>query len=182
MPKCKQCAKEFKPKYNTTQAVCSWECALLHSKKVATERQWRLAMDEINKKPRKLETLAQQKKLTQTVFNKWVREVKEKSATCCISCGKKRGEFIEHAGHFKSVGASSNLRYDPDNVWLQCASCNTYKSSNAVKYREALVKKIGIKRVERLERLANVPKRWTIDELKELRKKLNREIRENQND
>ncbi|RUM32065.1 MAG: hypothetical protein DSY42_01725, partial [Aquifex sp.] len=99
------------------------------------------------------------------VFNRYIRE-RDKNETC-ISCGrvpKKR-----NAGHYRSVGACPELRFEPLNVNLQCEHCNTFKSGNAIEYRINLVKKIGLERVEWLEG-PHEPAKWSIDEIKAIKK------------
>ena len=101
----------------------------------------------------------------QTAFNAWVRA--RDAGSACISCGRHhQGQY--HAGHYLSVGARPELRYEPLNVWLQCAPCNTHLSGNAVLYRQALLAKIGQAQMEWLE--GHHPTRhYTIDELKAIK-------------
>lgn len=109
----------------------------------------------------------------QVVFNRWVRARDEKQP--CISCGKAPGDMTElhagrDAGHYRSTGAASHVRFHEDNVHAQCVSCNQWKAGNAVHYRLGLVERIGTARVEALE-ADNEPRKWTRDELIEIREK-----------
>lgn len=69
----------------------------------------------------------------------------------CISCGRHDAD-VWNAGHYVAVGANSTLRYDEDNIHLQCARpCNKDKGGNVIEYRKALRIKIGEERLARLE-------------------------------
>jgi hypothetical protein len=84
----------------------------------------------------------------------------------CVSCNtipKKK-----NAGHYFSSGGHSNVRFDEDNVHLQCEHCNTYLSGNLLNYQIGIEKRIGAKRLIELHEKAHIEKRWTVDELKEI--------------
>jgi hypothetical protein len=84
----------------------------------------------------------------------------------CISCNtipKKK-----NAGHFYSQGGHSNVRFDEENVHLQCEACNTHLSGNLLNYRIGLEKRIGAKKLTELEQRAHLEKRWTVEEIKEI--------------
>ncbi|STS93497.1 protein NinG [Klebsiella grimontii] len=55
------------------------------------------------------------------------------------------------AGHYRSRGKASHLRYNEDNIHKQCHHCNVQLSGNQQQYRISLVEKIGAERVEALE-------------------------------
>jgi hypothetical protein len=70
----------------------------------------------------------------------------------CISCDKTKGwQGQWHAGHFKTVGARPDLRFNEDNCQKQCSVCNNYLSGNLAQYRENLISRIGIDRVSALD-------------------------------
>lgn len=94
-------------------------------------------------------TTANLKLRAQKAFNAWIR--KRDSDQPCISCGK----FTTlQAGHYHSAGKHNHLRFNEDNVNGQCLRCNYFDSSNALKYRMNLVKKIGEARVKKLDNMA----------------------------
>jgi hypothetical protein len=97
---------------------------------------------------------------TQKVFNKWIRaRDKDKG---CISCHGP----VEHAGHYFSQGHHSSLRFNEMNVQGQCCRCNTFLHSNAIHYRNGLVKRYGEQKVLLLESSARRSvKKWTRTEL-----------------
>lgn len=101
----------------------------------------------------------------QKEVNRFVR-LRDKNDPC-ISCGRfHQGQW--HAGHYRSRGACPELRFNEDNIHKQCAVCNTHKSGNAIDYRINLIRKIGVERVEFLEREDHEPLKLSIDEIKEL--------------
>ena len=103
-------------------------------------------------------------KEAQTIFNKYIRE--RDNGQLCISCNtipKKK-----NAGHYFSSGGHSNVRFDEDNVHLQCEHCNTYLSGNLLNYQIGIEKRIGAERLIELQAKAHLEKRWSVDELKQL--------------
>ena len=115
----------------------------------------------------------------QSWVNKFIR-LRDKNEPC-ISCGRyHQGQY--HAGHYRSRGACPELRFNEDNIHKQCAPCNNQKSGNAIEYRINLVKKIGIERVEFLERQDHPPLKLTIEEIKEQIKIYKAKCKELEND
>ncbi len=97
----------------------------------------------------------------QTVFNRWIRE--RDKTRLCVSCGVAS---VEHAGHYFSMGHYSALRFNETNVNGQCLRCNTFLHSNAIHYRNGLVKKYGEQAVLLLESSSrNKVKKWGRAEL-----------------
>ncbi|UKA23364.1 recombination protein NinG [Photobacterium damselae subsp. damselae] len=106
---------------------------------------------------------------TELFFNKFIR-IRDYGEPC-ISCQRYFSICEMDAGHYRSKGAAPELRFDEDNVNLQCRDCNSgFLSGNRENYRKNLIKKIGIERVERLEKYQG-PSKLTIDDLFNLRKK-----------
>jgi hypothetical protein len=114
----------------------------------------------------KLKTRSDWLKEVQVVFNAYIRKRDEDEP--CISCGRHhQGQY--HAGHYRSVGSTPELRFEELNVHKQCSTCNNYRSGNLIEYRIRLPAKIGLDKVEWLEG-KHEPKHYTIDELKELKR------------
>ena len=114
----------------------------------------------------KLKSKAQHAKEAQASFNAFIRL--RDADQPCISCGRHHvGQY--HAGHFLSVGARPELRFEEWNVHKQCAPCNTHLSGNAVLYRRALVAKFGAEFVEQLEG-PHQPRRDTIEDLQNIKR------------
>lgn len=149
--KCKVCRAEFKPR--TPLAVaCSIDCAIEHGKKVTAiqkAKQQRQERAQDKAKMQEMKPLEYFLKKAEKACNAYIRARDEGNG--CISCGRHDAEQW-NAGHFISVGANRTLRFEEDNIHLQCARpCNKDKGGNIVEYRKALVKKIGLERVEWLE-------------------------------
>lgn len=165
MRKCKSCGEKYDPR-RKLQNSCSVECALDMVKAKA---------DKAKEKKRKAKNKEFKDKVLSTdrghwlgkaqdAFNAFIR--KKDAALGCISCGAMSGIQF-HAGHYRSVGAFPELRFDEDNCHKQCATCNNIKSANLIEYRMRLVEKIGEARVIRLESYIP-PKHYTIGEIKEI--------------
>ena len=161
---CKACGEEFQV-FRSLQKVCSPRCG------IELERQKQAkAFDKetrAGKKRLKDENKGEQIKKTQVLFN---RHIRLRDRDCpCISCSRHHaGQY--HAGHYRTVGANPELRFDERNCHKQCAPCNNHLSGNIVNYRPNLIHKIGIESLEELEG-PHKAKHYTIEQLKELQKK-----------
>ena len=102
----------------------------------------------------------------QVVFNKFIR-LRDKDEGC-ISCDKPLNTKYD-AGHFYSTGSYPELRFNEDNVFGQCVHCNQHKHGALIEYGERLHTRIGLVKILRLKELINIPKKYTIDELKGLK-------------
>ncbi|MDV5861380.1 recombination protein NinG [Pseudomonas mendocina] len=174
--KCRVCRETFTPR-KALQVVCSPSCALLHAAK-KRERE-RKALDKIERKAireakERVKPRSEYMKEAQSVFNAWVRE--RDQALPCISCGRHhQGQW--HAGHYRTVGSSPELRFEPLNVWKQCAPCNNHKSGDIVNYRIELVRRIGAEQVAWLEG-PHEAKRYSIEDLKAITAEYRAKLRE----
>lgn len=165
---CKACGEKFTPSFNSTQVVCSIKCAQAHApanhekaRKAIAQRERR----EIKVRKEKLKSRADHLKEAQVVVNQYIRL--RDAGLPCVSCGRFHdGQW--HAGHFRSAGGHPELRFEPLNIWRQCAPCNTHKSGDLVNYRAELVRRIGAEKVEWLEG-PHEAKRYTIDDLKAIK-------------
>ena len=158
---CKECGTKFVP-MSISQKCCGVDCAIAHGKKEAPK----LKMKE-NRQAKKEFNASDRQKLTkdaQTAFNTYIRTRDGKK---CISCGYEGEGRQFHAGHYKSQGGNSALRFDELNVHAQCSICNNHLSGNLANYRMNLIKKIGEDAVIELETTKNT-KRYSLDELREI--------------
>lgn len=159
--KCKApgCGKPFKPSM-TTQRVCSVACAKAMAKdpklqEVAAKAITKQKREELQERREKLKTRREHMAEAQTAFNAYIRE--RDASLPCISCDSSPSDHDLitgsrwDAGHYRSVGACPELRFEPLNVHRQCVKCNRNLSGNAVEYRIRLVKRIGVDAVEWLE-------------------------------
>jgi len=160
--KCKECGEMY-TKNRTTQQACKWECAL----KMGVDKANKKARKEFAERKRASRTKSDWLKLAQVMFNKYIR-LRDKDLPC-ISCQRHhKGQY--HAGHYRSVGACAELRFNEDNCHKQCSACNNFLSGNAIEYRINLVKKIGLDRVVELEG-PHEPKHYIINDIQGIREK-----------
>lgn len=164
---CKVCKVKFIPRAST-QVVCSWQCSLAYTSKEKIKRERK----DYREKKEALKTRSEWLKEAQVVFNRYIRE-RDKDLPC-VSCVQHRNSY--DAGHYRSVGAAPQLRFNEDNVHKQCVHCNQHKSGNAIDYRINLVKRIGLERVELLES-CNDPVKYTIEDAKEIKKLYNEKLK-----
>ena len=164
MPKCKNCKDIFEPKQFNRKYCTKDECNNLYFEFLKTEqkRKWNKEKKVIKKG---LKTVQELLKDAQVVFNKWIRQ-RDKDELC-ISC-KKPVLKKANASHYYSSGGHKNVTFDPDNVHKSCEFCNTFLHGNLIPYRTNLIERIGLKRYEALESKANITKKFTRDELREL--------------
>ena len=160
MPRCKSCKEKFEPKTFLQKYCLKEECLRVFIADVK-EKTW-----QKTKAKAKLDlmTLSDYLKLTQQIFNKYIR-LRDKNELC-ISCQKPPKK--QNAGHYFSSGGHSNVRFDENNVHLQCEHCNTFLSGNLLNYQIEIEKRIGAEKLIELQEKAHVVKKWSIDELKEL--------------
>ena len=143
------------------------------------------------KKEFRLNDTTHQHKLTQAVFNK-LRVAEEKQwfsdrglEPTCISCGKPNMDWC--CGHFKTRGSQGNLRYDRNNTFLQCNRyCNMALSGNingnktTRGYIKGLFERFGDDKANEIIDYCTIntkPKKWTGEELAEMRADLNKLIK-----
>ena len=164
MPRCKNCKDKFTPIYfNQKFCMEQDECIrahVVHAKELES-KQWK---KEKAVRKRKLKTRSEWMNDMQRVFNTFIRE-RDKELPC-ISCGTLKAETYD-AGHYRTVGAHPELRFDENNVHKQCRKCNGYWGGNIIEYRKNLILKIGIDEVNRLERNDLPPLKLTTEEIQE---------------
>ncbi|WP_457265771.1 recombination protein NinG [Pseudomonas sp. P5_C3] len=181
---CKACGEKFAPMFNTTQVVCSQKCALAHAP--ANSEKARKAIDqrerrEIRVRKEKLKSRAEHLREAQAAVNEYVRL--RDAHLPCISCDSMPSDHDLitgsrwDAGHYRSVGACPELRFEPMNIHRQCVKCNRNLSGNAVKYRIRLVKRIGADKVDWLEG-PHSARKYTIDDLKAIKAEYRAKTRE----
>lgn len=175
--KCKICGEWFHPRFFN-----EWWCSPEHGAVFGIQerdKQRQRDMQEAEAK-RKEQTQAERRSLkirklavkplnyfhskAQIAFNEFIR-VRD-SGHSCISCGRNTGAKM-NAGHYRTVGASKETRYDETNCHLQCEHCNSHLSGNIGEYKPRLIAKIGQEAFDRLMGF-HEPKKWTREELQDL--------------
>lgn len=185
--KCTVCREWFHP-VRAEQYVCSYECACVHGKaandaakadKQRKEKKRRLEEEKADRQ-RQVERRIAVKPLSyfikqaQHAFNEFIR-YRDRDLPC-ISCGRHHdGQY--HAGHFRTTGASPELRFDEDNCHKQCSACNNHLSGNLTAYRPALIAKIGQARFDALMGPHALPK-WTRDDYIRIRDEYRAKLRD----
>lgn len=170
---CEVCSDPYEVR-RLGQRVCGdYKCAIQLGKIIAQaamlkkarkeKREWK----QSNKKISKLIAEAQHE------FNRFIRE--RDFGQPCICCGKygtadPLSGGLYDAGHFRTRGAAPHLRFNEDNCHLQLKSCNMGNAGKGSNYRQRLIEKIGLERVEALENDNRVVK-WDRDQLIALRRK-----------
>ncbi|MBK5343877.1 recombination protein NinG [Pseudomonas sp. TH49] len=184
--KCKNpaCAISFPPQ-RLGQAVCSPKCALAmapaNSEK-ARKAIAQLGRREIKVRKEALKSRADHLKDAEKAVRDYRRTYELSIGSGCISCGESQESILAaqgwktggafDAGHYLGKGARPELRLVPNNIWLQCKSCNAGSSKFARKgqtvsqsFRAGLIARIGLAEVEALE-ADHEPRKHTVEELK----------------
>jgi hypothetical protein len=157
---CAMCPREFIPR-SSFATVCSQRCAMRKLKADKTKER-----EAFRERREAIKTIPQLIKEAQHAFNAYVRERDRQAGHRCISSGRVldwSGNGVD-AGHYRSVGSASHLRFNENNCHAQSKHDNQWKSGNAVDYRIGLIQRIGLEAVEALE-ADNTPHKWTREEL-----------------
>ena len=186
--KCKYCKRPTREYIVVNMsAFCTFEEAVKYANenkskgaaivKKADDKKHTKRKRELNDNDKKIRGPAAQK-----AFNAFIR-ARDKSLDC-ISC-KRTNEQVGDTdgwkvggawdcGHYLTRGAFPELKFEELNAHKQCKSCNGGSDKYAKKtqlvkdgYRENLVDKIGLDKVEWLEG-PHEPKKYTCAELKEI--------------
>ncbi|MBG3131782.1 recombination protein NinG [Proteus mirabilis] len=176
--RCKICREWFHPKYSNIWWCCPEHGAELAIRRINKEKE--KVLEKRKKEQREKEVKAKDKlkarklavkplsyftKQAQAAFNAFIRE-RDKDESC-ISCGRNTGAKM-NAGHYRTVGANPELRFDEDNCNIQCEHCNSYRSGNIEQYTPRLIEKIGQERFDRLMGPHELPK-WKREDYERIR-------------
>lgn len=171
---CRVCGKKYQPEPGLRPRVCGVPCAVKWSQRQREATRQRLAREQKREARRRLMTRSDYLKTAQAAFNAWIRE-RDKHLPC-VSCGRwHEGQW--HAGHYRTTAAAPELRFEPLNVWRQCAPCNNHKSGDIVNYRKTLLERIGPYKLEWLEG-PHEAKHYTVEQLQEIAREYRAKTRE----
>ena len=163
---CKQCKVKFEPS-RPLQYVCSPKCGYEYVKESNIKKaktDWQKEKKVIKEK---LMTSRDYLQIAQKIFNIYIRTRDE--GLNCISCNKPIKKGNCDAGHMWSAGNHANVRFNELNVNSQCSRpCNKDLSGDVNNYRIGFIKKYGEENLKELDSIANLERKFTIDELKEL--------------
>lgn len=184
--RCPSCRVMFTPA-RVAQAVCGEiECAIAHGKSekgraIAGKALAEVGRREIKVRKEKLKSRAEHLREAQAAVNEYVRL--RDAHLPCISCDSMPNDndlmtgSRWDAGHYRSVGACPELRFEPLNIHRQCVKCNRNLSGNAVEYRIRLVLRIGADKVAWLEG-PHEPRKYTVEEIKTIKAEYRAKTRE----
>jgi len=188
--KCAVCDNRFQL-FRSTAKVCSTNCAIELSRINAAKKEKK--QQQANRKDLRdfnRQDVRWQHKQTQPVFNRmrvleelqWFKD--QRLVPRCISCQNVLGGDQWCCGHFKTVGSAGRLRYDRKNTYLQHNfSCNMNKSGDIEGYKNGLINdsrflsKEGMLIIRYCEQNTHA-KKWTWQEVEEMRKGFNLRIRQ----
>lgn len=191
---CRICKSKFAP-FSSLSVVCSPKCAIekTNSDNIRLAKREKTARHRENRERKKefyANDLSKQLKLTQKSFNK-LRVLQElawfKSRGLepeCISCGKTNMDWC--CSHLKTVGSHGELRFDEKNTKLACNRyCNMALSGNingnktTRGYLVGLAERFGKSEAGEIIDYCNTNKvrKWTCEELIDMRKEFNKQIR-----
>jgi hypothetical protein len=149
--RCRICREQFSP-FSTLSKVCSPRCAInLVEKEKAKEvrKAERAQKQQTLQWRRENMTKGELTAAAQKAFNRFIRL--RDHAQPCISCGKHEAGGGWDAGHYKTVGAFPELRFEEANVHKQCKHCNKWLGGNYANYRLLLPGRIGQDKFDWLE-------------------------------
>ena len=177
------CRASFVPS-RMGQAVCSPACAMIDAPRHEPKARKALAdieRKEIKVRKEKLKTRADHLREAQAAVNEYVRL--RDAHLPCISCDSTPNDndlmtgSRWDAGHYRSVGACPELRFEPLNIHRQCVKCNRNLSGNAVEYRIRLVLRIGAEKVGWIEG-PHEARKYTVEEIKAIKAEYRAKTRE----
>ena len=178
--KLRKCAvKECRQPFTPTRSFVNWcspDCgAAIATAKLAKEREAKARRESAEHRAKLADSkkLAHWLKVTERVVNHYI--LTRDANQPCISCGATESVLFQ-AGHYLSVGARPELRFNPLNINKQCHRCNVHLSGNQAAYRPGLVAKAGLGAVQELEG-PHVTAKYTREALEELRKQFAAETR-----
>jgi len=177
------CCISFPPQ-RLGQKVCSPKCGLA-IKDVNQERARKslaqVERREIKVRKERLKSRADHLREAQVAVNEFVRL--RDAHLPCISCDSMPNDHDLitgsrwDAGHYRSVGACPELRFEQLNIHRQCVKCNRNLSGNAVEYRIRLVIRIGADQVAWLEG-PHPARKYTVEEIKAIKAEYRAKTRE----
>lgn len=177
------CRASFIPRVSF-QTWCSPDCAVVIARAKQEKKRKELAKverREIKVRKEKLKSRADHLREAQAAVNEYVRL--RDARLPCISCDSTPNDndlmtgSRWDAGHYRSVGACPELRFEPLNIHRQCVKCNRNLSGNAVEYRIRLVLRIGADKVAWLEG-PHAPRKYDVEQIKAIKAEYRAKIRE----
>jgi len=169
---CKSCRQKFTPT-RPMQTACSTACAIAIAERKREKQAQQMAAEKRREARQRLESMKDIPELIREADRAFCAFIRARDeGKPCICCGRISDAWTRggtwDAGHYRSRGAASHLRYHEDNCHRQLKQCNR-RAFDVAGYRANLVARIGLERVERLEQ-DNGTHKWTRGELIEIRR------------
>lgn len=169
---CKSCRQKFVPS-RPMQTACTPACAIAIAERKREKQAQQMAAEKRRETRQQLESMKGIPELIREADKAFCAFIRARDAgKPCICCGRSSSGWSRggdwDAGHYRSRGAASHLRYHEDNCHSQLKQCNR-RAFDVASYRANLIGRIGLARVEALEN-DNAPHKWTRDELIAIRR------------
>ena len=186
--RCAQCRAKFEPERPSqivhVECVEAWTEAQAAKRERAEAKAARAAAKVERAETRRRKEAIKRKpdlmREADQAFAAYIRERDRQAGRPCISSGRPldwaSGNQVD-AGHYRSRGAASHLRYHPDNCHAQSKYENRHRAGNAVEYRVGLIARIGLAAVEALE-ADNREHHWTREELRAIRDEYRQKLKQ----
>lgn len=140
-----------KLKYCQETEECKTECSKAIANKLREQQEKKRKSDKVNK--RKIHSnlfVTENKSTLQKEINHIVRLI-DKDVSC-IDCHRTESPIFD-AGHYRSSGSNSTLRYHLDNIFRQTRHCNSFSEGNKGVFKEGIEQMYGITYLEHVEGL-----------------------------
>lgn len=166
--KCKNCKKDFTPKQLNGINVSKY-CNNCRRKRETLKKKAQIEKAKLRKKIKKENNIPRLKKELDRVFSLYIRQrdADKDGFVVCPCCGTriewKSSQNMHYVGR-----ANMNTRYDEDNCWAGCMSCNVFKNGNYPAYTNFLLNRFGEKWLKDLIRKGTKSRKFTSQELKDL--------------
>lgn len=169
---CKSCRQKFTPT-RPMQSACSTACAIAIAERKREKQAQQMDAEKRRETRQQLQSMKGMPELIREADKAFCAFIRARDAgKPCICCGRSSSGWSRggdwDAGHYRSRGAASHLRYHEDNCHSQLKQCNR-RAFDVASYRANLIGRIGLERVETLEN-DNAPHKWTRDELIAIRR------------
>ena len=110
------------------------------------------------------------------LFSEYVRRsASDEDGYCgCVTCGKIDHWKNMQAGHY----IHGTLFLIPELVHPQCPHCNGFLHGNLISYKEFMLKKYGLQKLDKFEFLAKRPHVYTVFKLEQFKKLYSAKLKE----
>ena len=177
--KCPVCREHFTPTRGIQPTChkigCQQEYALAY---IAKEKAKEAKSDRAKTRAEKLagKPIKYWESRTQDTVNELRRAQDMVAGYGCITCGTHEADEW-HGGHFIPRGVSNGARYEYNNIWLQCRSCNFFGGAGRkVMYETNLIGRVGQAEVDRIKAIPH-KRIWTRGELELIYQKAKVELK-----